>query len=864
MLHVPPELSSFVGRAEELAAIGAAVAPGRVLTLAGPGGCGKTRLAIRTCHLQADSWPDGVVWGALDAETDPDQAVRRIADAVSVLLPNGPDPAAALATGLEDSKLLLVLDNCEQVLGGAAYAVSALLTRCPQLAVLATSRAPLAVPGEVVWRVPPLALPDALELFRARAGVDAADTAANTGARRVCDRLDRLPLALELAAGWARTLTATQIADSLRDPYELLDAGVPFRQQTLEGSMRWSHDLLDEPERVLFRRLAVLEPGFTADMVTGLVPGSLPALRGLIDKSLVVSDTTGEVAVYRMLEVIRAYALAQLESAGETASLRDRHLSLQLDMLAELEPLLVTDKDTWVARVRPAYPGLRAAVEWGLSLPDTSRGRRLAAGLAWFWHLDASGAEGVRLLQRAVEAGGTERSELQASVLVALALASDTAVAGPAAYDIAAEALAMASEVGAGTVAPLARSLAAIGHFAGDFEVVRAEAERARDEALAVGDGFVADFGATLMGLVHLFWDDHAAAVALLEPAVAGSLRRGDRSVAASGLGWLAQSAAESGSLERAVSLAGQAVEATESLRDSHRIGSARSILAELLVLQGRLEEAAAALEPVSRLVAGTDESPYIPGWERTEALLALADGRPEDAVAWCWREGAWQEVPSDQQLQPGTRLVLATALRLSGQPSAAVLEALLPVARAMPRLHASVLDEQALLVLDDTEAALALHHEALRIRVEHSLVLGCIRSLESLASLALRRSSPAQAGVLLGAASAARTSCGFRFGAVDLEVPPEAFEQGRSMSLEDAVAYAARMRGPRRRPDSGWESLTPTERSVVDLAVQGLSNPEIAAKLFMSRGTVKTHLGHVYAKLQVANRTELANRAAD
>jgi predicted ATPase len=179
-----------------------------------------------------------------------------------------------------------------------------------------------------------------------------------------------------------------QIADSLSAPLALLEGGVrtaPFRQQTLEGSMRWSHDLLNDDERVLFRRLGAFEPGFATDAVVGLAALDsggptgerlLKALQGLVDKSLVVADTTGEVASYRMLGVVRAYALAQLEEAGESVAVRDRHLDIHLALLERLAPLLATDKDAWRAQVGAAYPNVRAAIQWGLSRDDPSRGRR--------------------------------------------------------------------------------------------------------------------------------------------------------------------------------------------------------------------------------------------------------------------------------------------------------------------------------------------------------------------------------------------------------------------------------------------------------------------------------------------------------
>ncbi|HEX2312550.1 MAG TPA: LuxR C-terminal-related transcriptional regulator [Thermomonospora sp.] len=876
---VPPELSSFVGRAAELAAIEGMLAAGRALTLVGPGGCGKTRLALRTCREQAGRWPDGVRWAGLEHETDGGRVAFRVAEASGVPLPAGADPVAALVHALRDLSAFLVVDNCEHVLDAAAGVVAALLAGCPGIAVLATSRAPLGIEGERVWRVPAMDLADALDLFLERAGMTEAE-AARSGARRVCDRLDRLPLALELAAGWAGTLTPAQIADSLGDPYTLLDGGArtaAFRQRTLEGSMRWSHDLLDEDERVLFRRLGVLEPGFGREAVAGLAalgPGitegrALQALRGLVAKSLVVADTTGAEARYRMLGVVRAYALARLREAGEDEAARDRHLDVHLALVERWAPLLETDKDAWRARVRAEYPNVRAAIEWGLSRDDATRGRRLAAATAWLWHLEAGGAEGLRLLRRAAERGAGERSALQAEVLVAQALVADTAQPGGEGYQAAREARRIADEVGAAATGRLARSLEAVALLGSDLAAAREAALRSREDGERAGDGFVADSGGALAGLVHLLRDEHRAAIAHLEPALDGLLRRGDRGVASAALGWLALAAARTGDLPRAAGLAEDAVTTAEPLRDFHRVGMARGILAEVRVLQGRVEEAEAALAPIDRLVEGSGEPVFIPGWHRVKAVCALERGDPARAVRWCRREGQWHAEPDDAHLTPETRLVLAIALRESGDEAAAerVLTALAedPPTRRMPRVHASALHHTALMAqATDTERALALHHEALRIQAEHDLVLDCAASLEALAVLVLRRGGPQQAGILLGAAQRARAEAGARPCPPAPDLAEESLERGRAMPLEEAIAYATRSRGRRRRPDSGWESLTPTERSVVDLAVQGLSNPDIAARLVMSRGTVKTHLAHVYAKLQVTNRTELARLAAD
>jgi predicted ATPase len=336
--HLPADLSSFVGRAAELAAIIDALAGSRLVTLAGPGGCGKTRLAIRAARQAAGG---AAVWVDLSEETRDDQVVQRVAEALDAPVPRA-DPAALVAA-LAGGPVLVVLDNCEQVLAGAAEFVEVALRRCPGLTVLATSREPLGIDGERVWRLAPMVLPEAIDLFLARSGADTADQDARAAARRICDRLDRLPLALELTASWAGTLSLPEIAEMVSEDHLLLDGGrrlAPFRQRTLADSMDWSHQLLTVDERVLLRRLAPFQQ-FGVDAVRALADGGdlLRALRGLIDKSLVVCDVSGPRARHRMLTVVAEYALARLRAAGEETEARHRHAQVQLDLLTALEPL---------------------------------------------------------------------------------------------------------------------------------------------------------------------------------------------------------------------------------------------------------------------------------------------------------------------------------------------------------------------------------------------------------------------------------------------------------------------------------------------------------------------------------------------
>lgn len=880
--QVPPELSSFVGRSAELAAIDDLIAPGRLLTLLGPGGCGKTRLAMRAVRSRP------AFWCALDQVSGTPDLAARVAEACGVLLPAGVDPAGALADGLRDREAVIVLDNCEHVVEGAAALADAVLARCPGVSVLATSRTALGIHRERVWRVSPLVLADALALFTDRA--EASDDAA---ARRICERLDRLPLALELAAGWAGTLSLAQIADSLHDPYAMLDGGpvAPFRQQSLEASMRWSHDLLGADEQVLFRRLAVFEPGFDADAVLAVGgPTALPALRGLIAKSLVVADTAGQVARYHLLGVIREYAAARLHDSGETTSTRTAHLNHYLHRTEALAPLLDTDKDDWRAAIAPTYPNIRAALDQALT-PDNpttttdhataeatdlttanssdlalwrvEAGRRLGVATTWLWHLEPRGVEGLRYLRWAAERGEGERSALQARVLASMALVADIALPGSEGYAAAHQAAELAIETGDAATARLARSLTGVGYIGSDLDAAYAAAVESRDDARCAGDGFVADASGALAGLIELLRDRHRTAIEMIEPCVDGLVRRADRGVGSSALAWLAMAWIRSGDLTRAAGLAVRAIEIAAPLQDFHRIGTARSVLAEIHCARGLPDEAEQALEPLERLVAAAEETPYIPGWERSHALIELGRGNPAGAVDWCRRESRGGVVP----LTPDTLLVLAEALRTNGDAAEAKktldeLEAQ-PTTAAMPRIRAALLEQRGSLA-EDNDTAAELHHEALRIRAAHGLDLDCVETLQSLVLLAIRRGDVEKAAILTGAIDSAREQAGAAPYDPPAQLDPALRRRGTELGLDEAIAYATRNRGPRRRPDSGWASLTPAERSVVELAARGLSNPEIAERLFVSRGTVKTHLQHVYAKLQIANRTELAKLASE
>jgi len=896
-MTLPVHLTSFVGRRAELAAVSALLRGRRLVTLTGVGGSGKTRLAARLAADQAERWPDGVWWVELEAVGDPAQVAEVAAATIGVLVEPVQGPLRSLTVQLRDRRTLVCLDNCEQVLEGAAEVAQALRRSGAEVTVLTTSREPLGVAGETVWQVPPLSEDDALALFLERASLVrpgfTLDAPSEEAVRTMCRRLDGIPLALELAAAWLRTLTPRQIAAGLDDRFALLvggPRGVAPRQQTLAASIEWSHALLAEPDRVVLHRLAVFAGGFGLEAARAVAGGGavargdvLSALRRLVDKSLVIAEERDSEARYRLLETIRQYAADRLVEAGEAAATRDRHLAWSLAFAAALEPELRRDLDAWRTRLEREHDNLRAALDWGLAAPDPERGRRLAAELPWLWHLHRHGREGLEYLRRAIDRAPDDRSTLQARLLTGIALVADTASPLGLEFDAAQRALAIATEQDDEQLRALCLTLSAVGRFYTDFGAAWALTEDALRAAEAAGDAFVTDAVRALQGIILHLRDRHQEAEPLLASAVEGLLHR-HRGIAATTLAFQASGALSTGRVGLARRLAERAVRVAEPLGDYLRVGGTRSTLAIVRGLAGDVDGGLRLLRPVARLVedAGTDV--FVPGMARAMGLLHLWRDDPEAAAGWFGREARSTDRGAETWLVAESLPGLGAALISLGRLDRAhdVLDRAVAVARRleMPRVLADALEQQGHLAAaaDDVDRATDLHHEALAERVEHGLRTFSVDSLEALAALAARAEPTPEAVRLLAASDQARASMAYprdparrrahQETVADLRAAlgdrpfGQAWAEGARLTLGEAAAYARRSRGARHRPATGWASLTPTELQVVRLVADGLSNPEVGRRLFMSRGTVKTHLSHVYAKLGVANRTELATLA--
>jgi predicted ATPase len=406
-----------------------------MLTLCGPGGAGKTRLALAVASHLGGRFEDGVWWVELAPTADPDLVPQTVARILNV--PETPERSLtdAIAEDLRDLEILIVLDNCEHLVEACADLADTLLGACPDLKLLATSREPLRVPGETNFMVPSLSVPDpgrplsaeeladyeAVRLFveRARA-VDSGFTLTegnSSAVARLCDRLNGIPLAIELAAARTRVLSVEQILEKLDDPLGLLSSGgrtAAARHRTLRGTLQWSYGLLDEAERALFCRLSVFVGGWDLEAAEAVGAGDaveaglvLDLLSALVDKSLVVVEESGGTLRYGMLEPVRQFGREKLRESPDETYVRLRHAEHYLALAERAEPELIgPDQGLWLGRLRTEFANLREAHSWSLEPGDEEERAwlrlRLPAALWRFWGGQRF-EEGKRWLQAALE-----------------------------------------------------------------------------------------------------------------------------------------------------------------------------------------------------------------------------------------------------------------------------------------------------------------------------------------------------------------------------------------------------------------------------------------------------------------------------
>ncbi len=837
--NLPAEPNSFVGRERDLGDLRLLLSSVRALTLCGPGGIGKTRLATRLGWQLADRFPDGVWLVEFADSADPALAGRQVATVLGV----GDEPdrpaAATLSDALRSRQLLLILDTCEHVVEAIADLVRDLIAACPQLRLVATSREPLRVRGETVWRVQPLSLPalaphlsaphqpaphqpaphqpaavglpddtaehEAIRLFVDRAAAVRPGFTLTSENRehvvQLCRMLDGVPLAIELAAARIRALSVEQIADRIDDRFRLLASGdrtAPLRQQTLQAAVDWSFDLLTADEQILLRRLSVFA-GWSLGMAEHVcaderIPESrvLDLLAALIDKSLVaLEDELAGDARYRLLDTIREYASARLEQSGEQGEFRRRHVSYMLG-LAEgvVEQAFVRNAKPWAEQVQMYYriaaeqANFRSALACCLDERDAESGLRLCSALRSPWVVQGDVAEGVRWFGRF---------------------------------------LALDEWVPAGV---RARALMLGAELAFEHQDYLAAARRAQA----------------------------AVAMCTAYPAACP----------AGGLRILALISLRAGLAEEALARADAAIGAAREHGDEWEEGLAQSARAAILARSGQLASAQSAYEVALELLTGNN------GWGVAHALYgfgSLARARRDNA-------GALRHFRSALEIfrQIGARTEMARCLAGIGWV--------------------------ALASLDLPTAAVSLA-ESLDLSMATGQRLGIARGLEAFAALAVVRGDDVTAVRLEGAASALREVVGqvrsagaqarldSLLAAAHHRLGPSAASaaaEGRRLSTHEAVRYALASASPavdnvrpadNARPAANGASraafgsaapsvLTSREQQIAQLIARGLSNRAIAAELVISPATAARHVANIMAKLGLNSRAQVAAWTAE
>ncbi len=685
----PVPLTPLVGRQPAAAAIvdllrGDDV---RLVTLIGPGGVGKTRLALHVL-IERDlvaAFADGTIFVSLASVTDPALVLPSIAQAIALRDSGDRSLPDRLRDVLRDRHLLLVLDNVEQVVG-AAPEIASLLADCPSLRVLATGRVPLRISGEHEFPVPPLALPDlahlppvkdlavteAVDLFVQRARAvkpDFALTSANAAAvAGICARLDGLPLAIELAAARVKVLSPSALLARLTNRLQVLTGGardLPDRLRTMRGAIAWSHDLLSPEEQTLFRHLAAFVGGCTLEAAEAVcggandatgddscppLPDILDGLTSLVDKSLLrQEDGPGGEPRFRMLETIQEYGLERLAASGEEASVRRRHAAWCLTLAEQAEPGLVgPDQDGWMDRLETEHDNFRAALGWAMETGDAETGLRLTGALWWFWQIRGYLGEGRAWLNRTitggrrVSGGAGIRSTFGVRALAGASLLAGLQQDDEDATALAEEALAVAREIDdrEGIARALfMRSFAAGGQ--GNHTAASADAAAALNLFRELGDTHWIAFSLNRLGIETYEQGDLAAAAARYEEALDHWRRRGHSWGIATALTNLGLVARAHGDGRLAAERYQEALVLCWRQRDQWGLVELLVALADIAASQERSDQAdlAARLLGVADAVreqAGLILQAYMrTNADRAEANLRARLGNDEYQTAW-------------------------------------------------------------------------------------------------------------------------------------------------------------------------------------------------------------------------------------
>ncbi len=831
--------------------------------------------------------------------SDPELVTATVAHAMGVRAEPERPLVETVAGYLAGQEALLVLDNCEQVLASSARLAEELLSSVADLSVLATSREPLGITGEVAWRVPSLDLPTGVQLFTERAALVrpgfVPDDAETEVLARICERLDGLALAIELAAARTRMMSPAAIADALEDRFRLLTGGgrnAQARQQTLEASVAWSHDLLDEAERALLRRLSVFNGGFSLEAAEAVCADGvidsyavLDLLSRLVDKSLVLADDLGPEPRYRLLETIRLYARDRLLESGETDPVRHRHLEWFLTYAERAEPELGSAAGpSWMDRLDAEHDNLQAALEWAEITGHHETVLRLATALSLFWEARGHRHQGIggRWFARAL---AVDHGPSTARARALWAAAHMGIYGGDALTTItwAPQALAVADAVG--DQRTVARAGITTNYFRSLFapEEGMAGLTEGIELARSIGDDWAVADGLKMMTIAWSTLGDDDRGLAVAQELAQVAERLGNKFFMAWSQAAIGYGALHRGDYPAARDRLGRSIALCDEVGDPITWWLALCWLGELDASLGDYASAEASFQHVLHkgVAAEGDTARHWAIPDLGALLLGQGDAAGASAIILPAVADFESEVP---MIRVPFLAVHGDLLLALGDESGARAEydkageAALGIGNA--KLAAQVDWRLGRLARGQGEPLEAeeLHHRALAVFHRDRLLPDIAESLEALAGTAIDAESTSEAARLFGAASSIRASIGLVRRPLDQpgyegdvararrdlddETFGAAWSAGESLTIDEAVAYASRARGERKRPSSGWASLTPTEVEVVKLTATGLNNPEIGARLFIGRATVKTHLAHVFTKLGVTSRAELAAEA--
>jgi non-specific serine/threonine protein kinase len=685
--NLPAQLTSFVGRMREIADVRRVQAGTRLLTLTGTGGVGKTRLALALADELLWAYPHGV-W-SVDLAPLADSALlpQAVASALEVRATGQQPVTEALVAALRAQHLLLLLDNCEHLLPACAALVEVLLRACPHLEVITTSREPLGIGGETIYRVPSMAVPastfqvpgpdsaavepgtwkleleqaDSVRLFveRARQYRPEFDLTARNAAAvvEVCRRLDDMPLALELAAARVTILSPEQIAARLDQRFQLLTGGgrtVLPRQQTLRATLEWSHDLLAERERALLWRLSVFAGGFPLEAAEAVCAGGgdghrttidtadvLNLLGRLVDKSLVVADDQVRLVRYRMLETVREYAAERLRGDGEARATRARHAAWCLALTEAASPHLQGPRQgAWLERLTVEHDNIRAALGWCLTDEgDAALGLRLAGRLWWVWFVRGHYSEGRQWLGALLARDCTAPPEVRARALEGAGVLAKDQGDHDEAERLIEQSLALRRRLGdKDTVAGTLTNLGTVVSARGDYDRARALYGEALVLRRASGDRKGVTMALVNLGIVAWRQGELDQAVALTEEGVAVLREVGDTRNVAAGLHNLGSIHRDQGALERAAARYRESLALSGEVQD--RLLAARSVegLGVVAALRGEAEQGARLCGAAAALRAAIGVPLQSAGRavvERAAAAARAALGDAEFTAAW-------------------------------------------------------------------------------------------------------------------------------------------------------------------------------------------------------------------------------------